>query len=157
MPCHMRVLPLAARNDGLGQFANCRGDRIDALRSVDHLDSIRLALGFAEKALPQPLLEFLSLNFHPVELATAFVHQLLRTEADDSAAPHLRFFFTDLFDQRANSDGVFTASFVGNAGQFFGSGPAELICLFQFRPTEGDCVTTPARAETLTGQGSVVA
>jgi hypothetical protein len=53
--------------------------------------------------------------------------------------------------------GSFSEDFVGNAGQFFGSGPAELICLFQFRPTEGDCVTTPARAETLTGQGSVVA
>ncbi len=30
-------------------------------------------------------------------------------------------------------------------------------CLYQFRPTEGDCVTTPARAETLTGQGTIVA
>ncbi len=52
--------------------------------------------------------------------------------------------------------GTFTEAFAGNAGQMTGSGPVMTItCLYQFRPTEGDCVTTPARAETLTGQGAI--
>jgi len=56
-----------------------------------------------------------------------------------------------------HADIQFTESFVGNVGQFFGSGPAEVTCLYQFHPTEGDCYTTPARTETLTGQGVIAA
>ncbi|HEX3607832.1 MAG TPA: hypothetical protein VH134_18060 [Candidatus Dormibacteraeota bacterium] len=56
-----------------------------------------------------------------------------------------------------HATGTFTESFLGNAGQMVGSGPVmEISCLYQFHPTEGDCVTTPARAETLTGQGAVI-
>jgi hypothetical protein len=52
----------------------------------------------------------------------------------------------------------FTESFVGNAGQFFGAGPvADVSCLYQMRPTEGDCLTSPARRESLTGQGVIFA
>lgn len=54
--------------------------------------------------------------------------------------------------------GTFTEQFVGNGGQFAGQAPVmEVSCLYEFRPTQGDCVTTPARAETLTGQGAIVA
>jgi hypothetical protein len=54
--------------------------------------------------------------------------------------------------------GTFTEAFVGNGGQFVGQGPVmEISCLYQFRPTQGDCFTTPARAETMTGQGAIVA
>ena len=54
--------------------------------------------------------------------------------------------------------GTFTEAFVGNGGQFVGHGPTlEMGCIYEFRPTQGDCVTTPARAETMTGQGAIVA
>lgn len=57
-----------------------------------------------------------------------------------------------------HAEGSFTESFLGNAGQMVGQGPVmEISCLYQFRPTQGDCVTTPARAETLTGQGAILA
>jgi hypothetical protein len=57
-----------------------------------------------------------------------------------------------------HATGTFTEEFVGNGGQMVGQGPVmEISCLYEFRPTQGDCVTTPARAETLTGQGGIVA
>ncbi|HKN39087.1 MAG TPA: hypothetical protein VJ456_08275 [Acidimicrobiia bacterium] len=59
---------------------------------------------------------------------------------------------------RVHAQGTFTEAFVGNGGQFVGQGPVmEISCLYEFRPTQGDCVTTPARAETMTGQGGIVA
>ena len=59
---------------------------------------------------------------------------------------------------RVHAQGTFTEAFVGNGGQFVGQSPVmEISCLYEFRPTQGDCVTTPARAETMTGQGGIVA